>query len=43
MADKGFTIEDILLLRVSLDIHPFLCMYQMSAECGIETQEIDTL
>lgn len=44
MADKGFTIEDILPLGVSLNIPPFLGMYdQMSAEDVIATQEIASL
>ena len=41
MADKGFTIEDVLPLGVSLNIPPFLGMSdQMSAEDVIKTQEI---
>ena len=41
MADKGFTIDDILPLGVSLHIPPFLEMSdQMSAEDVIATQEI---
>ena len=44
MADKGFTIEDILPLGVSLNIPPFLGMSdQMSAEDVILTQEIASL
>ena len=44
MADKGFTIEDILPLGVSLNIPPFLEMSdQMSAEDVIVTQEIASL
>jgi len=44
MADKGFTIEDILPLGVSLNIPPFLGMHdQMSAEDVIATQEIASL
>lgn len=44
MADKGFTIEDILPLGVSLNIPPFLGMSdQMSAEDVIATQEIASL
>lgn len=44
MADKGFTIEYILPLGVSLNIPPFLGMSdQMSAEHVIATQEISSL
>lgn len=44
MADKGFTIDDILPLGVSLNILPFLGMSeQMSAEDVIATQEIASL
>lgn len=44
MADKGFTIDDILPLGVSLNIPPFLGMSeQMSAEDVIATQEIASL
>ena len=44
MADKGFTIEDILPLGVSLNIPPFLGMFdQMPAEDVIATQEIASL
>lgn len=44
MADKGFTIEDILPLGVSLNIPPFLGMSdQMPAEDVIATQEIASL
>ena len=44
MADKGFTIEDILPLGVALNIPPFLGMAdQMSAEDVIATQEIASL
>ena len=45
MADKGFTIEDIILpLGVSLNIPPFLGMSdQMSAEYVIAIQEISSL
>ena len=44
MADKGFTIEDILPLGVFLNISPFLGMYdQMSAEDVIATEEIASL
>ena len=41
MADKGFTIEDILPLDVSLNIPPFLgSSAQMPSEDVIKTQEI---
>ena len=41
MADKGFTIEDLLPLGVTLNIPPFLrCNSQMTAEDVIKTQEI---
>ena len=44
MADKGFTIEDVLPLGVSLNIPPFLGMSdQMSAEDVIKTQKIASL
>lgn len=44
MADKGFTIEDILPSGVSLNNPPFLGMSdQMSAEDVIATQEIASL
>ena len=44
MADKGFTIEDVLPLGVSLNIPPFLGMAdQMSAEDVVKTQEIASL
>ena len=44
MADRGFTIDDILPLGVSLNIPPFLGMSdQMSAEDVIATQEIASL
>ncbi|XP_044169671.1 uncharacterized protein LOC122953764 [Acropora millepora] len=44
MADKGFTIEDILPLGVSLNIPPFLGMSdQMAPEDVISTQEIASL
>ena len=44
MAEKGFTIEDILPLGVSLNIPPFLGMAdQMSAEDVIATQKIASL
>ena len=44
MADKGFTIDDILPLGVFLNIPPFLGMSdQMSAEDVIATQEIASL
>lgn len=41
MADKGFTIEDLLPLGVNLNIPPFLGLYtQMTAQDFIKTQEI---
>ena len=41
MADKGFTIEDLLPLGVSLNIPPFLGGNpQMSAEDVVKTQSI---
>ena len=41
MADKGFTIEDLLPLGVTLNIPPFLgSNSQMTAEDVIKTQEI---
>ena len=44
MADKGFTIDDVLPLGVSLNIAPFLGENsQMSAEDVIKTQEIASL
>lgn len=44
IADKGFTIEDVLPLGVTLNIPPFLGMSdQMSAEGVIKTQEIASL
>ena len=44
MVDKGFTIEDVLPLGVSLNIPPFLGMSdQMSAEDVIKTQGIASL
>ena len=44
MADKGFTIEDVLPLGASLNIPPFLGMSdQMPAEDVIKTQEITSL
>ena len=44
MAGKGFTIEDILPLGISLDIPPFLGMSdQMSPEDVIKTQHIASL
>ena len=44
MADKGFTIEDILLLGMSLNIPPFLGENaQMSKEDVINTQQITSV
>ena len=44
MADKDFTIEDILPLGVSFSIPPFLGeANQMSAEEVVRTQEIASL
>ena len=44
MADKGFTIQDLLPLGVSLNIPPFLGSYsQMLAEDVVKTQEIASL
>lgn len=44
MADKGFTIEDLLPLGVSLSIPPFLGgSSQMPARDVIRTQEIASL
>ena len=44
MADKGFTIQDLLPLGVSLNIPPFLATSsQMPAEEVIKTQEIASL
>ena len=41
MADKGFTIEDLLPLGVNLNIPPFLGLYtQMRAQDVVKTQEI---
>lgn len=41
MADKGFTISDILPLRVSLNSPPFLgTSTQMPQEDVVRTQEI---
>ena len=41
MADKGFTIQDLLPLRTSLNIPPFLGQFeQMSPENVIRTQQI---
>ena len=41
MADKGFTIDDILPLGVSLNIPPFLGQFaQMPGEAVVETQQI---
>ena len=41
MADKGFTISDILPLGVSLNIPPFLgAAAQMPSEDVVKTQEI---
>ena len=44
MADKGFTIEDLLPLGVTLNIPPFLgSNSQMTAEDVIKTQEIASI
>lgn len=44
MADKGFTVEDLLPLGVKLNIPPFLgSSKQMPAEEVIQTQEIASL
>ena len=44
MADKGFIVEDVLSLGVSINIPPFLGKSdQMSAEDVIKTQEIESL
>ena len=44
MAEKGFTIDDVLPLGVSLNIPPFLGMSDhMSAEDVIKTQEVASL
>ena len=44
MADKGFTVEDLLPLGVSLNIPPFLGNKgQMSPEEVVETQSIASL
>lgn len=44
MADKGFTVEDLLPLGVSLNLPPFLGgSGQMRAEDVIRTQEIACL
>lgn len=44
MADKGFTIEDILPLDVSLNLPPFLgSVSQMPSEDVVRTQEIASL
>ena len=44
MADKGFTIEDVLPLSISLNIPPFLGMSDhMSPEDVIKTQDIASL
>ena len=44
MADKGFTIEDIFPLGISLNTPLFLGMsYQMSAEDVVKTQDIASL
>ena len=44
MADKGFTIEDLLPLGVSLNIPPFLGQaQQMSPEDVVKTQVIAAL
>ena len=44
MADKGFTIDDVLPLGVTLNIPPFLGMAdQMTAEDVVKTQEIASL
>ena len=44
MADKGFTIDDLLLLGVSLNIPPFLGHYdQMPPEDVVKSQVIPAL
>jgi len=44
MADKGFTIQELLPLGVSLNLPPFLgASSQMAAEDVVETQEIASL
>lgn len=44
MADKGFTIQDLLPLGVSLNLPPFLgASSQMAAEDVVKTQEIASL
>ena len=44
MADKGFTIEDVPPLSISLNIPPFLGMsHHMSPEDVIKTQDIASL
>ena len=44
MADKGFTVEDLLPLGVSLKIPPFLgSKGQMSPQKVVETQSIASL
>ena len=44
MADKGFTVEDLLPLGVSLNIPPFLgSKGQMSPQEMVETQSIGSL
>ena len=44
MADKGFTIDDLLPLGISLNIPPFLGHYdQMSPEDVLKTQVIVAL
>ena len=44
MADKGFTIQDLLPLGTSLNIPPFLgSSNQMAAQDVIRTQEIASL
>ena len=44
MADKGFTIQDLLPLGISLNLPPFLGgSSQMPAEDVVETQEIASL
>ena len=44
MADKGFTIQDLLPVGLSLNIPPFLgSSSQMPAEDGVKTQNIASL
>ena len=44
MADKGFTIQDLLPLGVSLNLPPFLgAASQMAAEDVVKTQELASL